>query len=746
MNTSNEKRCRVLPEKEKVLQSSKNLKEECKNLENIMNIVQEIDKNTDQEVEKVRDSLSHMKALQNKLKAIQPSLSEIQMKLRGEMRNLESLCKVRCDANSSIGSNGDSVRLNEENLVVRDKEQVKDIIREITIDITNLFIKSNDNMGGIDCNNSGRNNMVTTLIKSCEQGCEHNTNLEKITTFECFVCRTGVSYQEGFQGHQNDTHGYKTGIGTKLEETGWEENDTRIETKENNTGTKWRWNNEWELRKFPECKNGQHIFWEQKGKQDDKRMLGVSHSCSILPKITKLVVDSSESAFNSQSSEDGKGGQNKDGSVNILSGEYGRVKEEIISDVQLKRNDQVMSQCKRKIVENYLSSSILSHEELSSNLIKLKASHLLAKNDDMEESRERLRQQAVIAERKKQDSKARIEFHGENNSVNILLHDLDEELKRATKFIELKESKGQRKGEYIESRHFTPTKSKSTRKVTFFNGHGEGASTKQSKYIGPLTSPSVHPVNPLMSSPSKKAIYKNNWVGGFEKSGLRIPGKHLGCAFINCQSTKHLSSNCDVNLKEGNVPLDIMNLCKISRVCVRCLRSLNYDRHNKTCHGAYKRRKDNKLIYSDCGDNMCKLILFNGKQININKRICIHARRIRNVEGRREDVLIVKETGEEETNKGLESRNKIQKEVKSLVGMIGGELVNDTLDSPMRESKNQIVDAFIEKIKNNYQIIDEDNIGKETEKITGNYEWQVKKEDVVIDLSFIDNEIGCVEV
>ena len=463
MNTStNEERCGVLSEKERLLQSSKNLKEECKNLENIMNIVREIDKNTDQEMGKIRYSLNHMNALQNKLKVIQQNLSETQMKLREEMRNLESLRKIRCDTNSSIVRNGDSVGLNEENLVVRDKEQVKDIIREITIDITNLFIKTNNNMRGMDCNN-----MVTTAIKSCSLGCEHNTNLGKITTFECFVCRTGVSYQEGFQGQKNDLHRYKTGVGTKLEETGWVENDAITEKKENNTGTTWRRNNEWELRKLPECKSDQHIFWEQKEKQDNERMLGVSHSCIILPKITKLVIDSSKGIFNFQPSEDGKRGQNKDGLVNKLSGEYGRVKEEIISDVQLKRNDQVMSQCKRKIVENYLSTSILSHEEISSNLIKLKASHLLAKNDDMEESRERLRQQAVIAERNKQDSKAHIEFHGENNRVNILLHDLDEELKRVTKFIELKESKGQRKGGYIKSRHFTPTKSGKNRQLFY---------------------------------------------------------------------------------------------------------------------------------------------------------------------------------------------------------------------------------------------------------------------------------------
>ena len=51
----------------------------------------------------------------------------------------------------------------------------------------------------------------------------------------------------------------------------------------------------------------------------------------------------------------------------------------------------------------------------------------------------------------------------------------------------------------------------------------------------------------------------------------------------------------------------------------------------------------------------------------------------------------------------------------------------------------------VEKIKN-AQIIDEDNIREEVEQTIDNYECQVKMEDVTIDLSFIDAEIGSEEV
>lgn len=100
------------------------------------------------------------------------------------------------------------------------------------------------------------------------------------------------------------------------------------------------------------------------------------------------------------------------------------------------------------------------------------------------------------------------------------------------------------------------------------------------------------------------------------------------CAFKNCQASSHFSTGCDKNLQRGNIPKDIIQLCKTSKVCVRCLRSLDYAKHDETCTGSYKRR-DNKWIESDCANSNCKLTLSNGKQIPFNKRICHHAQNVR---------------------------------------------------------------------------------------------------------------------
>ena len=103
------------------------------------------------------------------------------------------------------------------------------------------------------------------------------------------------------------------------------------------------------------------------------------------------------------------------------------------------------------------------------------------------------------------------------------------------------------------------------------------------------------------------------------------------CAFNNCRSTSHFTNRCDKNLTAGRIPGDILKLCAESSICPRCLRHQGYWDHNRTCSGSYLRRKDRRWIQTDC--RSCALSLPRGSTLNLNRRICYHARRDAHAEG-----------------------------------------------------------------------------------------------------------------
>ena len=96
----------------------------------------------------------------------------------------------------------------------------------------------------------------------------------------------------------------------------------------------------------------------------------------------------------------------------------------------------------------------------------------------------------------------------------------------------------------------------------------------------------------------------------------------MKCNFKNCGKEDHFTRRCDKNLKPGEVPDNIQQLCVDANLCLRCLQDLSYVKHEETCLGGYKSYKDNKWIGTDC--KTCTVLLSNGRRIKLNKRICHH--------------------------------------------------------------------------------------------------------------------------
>jgi hypothetical protein len=128
----------------------------------------------------------------------------------------------------------------------------------------------------------------------------------------------------------------------------------------------------------------------------------------------------------------------------------------------------------------------------------------------------------------------------------------------------------------------------------------------------------------LMNAPRPTGNFRSNTINPPTELVNGQPGRGFirKCAFKNCGSMDHFSSLCP-NLKPGDVPQDIQQLCLTAGVCMRCLRDLSYKSHDETCQGFYKRKLDNKWIYTDC--HTCMVTIPNGSMVNINKRICQHA-------------------------------------------------------------------------------------------------------------------------
>ena len=125
----------------------------------------------------------------------------------------------------------------------------------------------------------------------------------------------------------------------------------------------------------------------------------------------------------------------------------------------------------------------------------------------------------------------------------------------------------------------------------------------------------------LGGGPRQEANFRSNRIEPTEGNGV---GPTRKCAFANCQGTDHFTSRCDKNLRPGDVPSDIIQVCQDSQVCVRCLRSWRMNNHNETCIGAYKRRSDQTWVKTDCKSG-CELTLASGRKVNLNRRICHHA-------------------------------------------------------------------------------------------------------------------------
>ena len=131
---------------------------------------------------------------------------------------------------------------------------------------------------------------------------------------------------------------------------------------------------------------------------------------------------------------------------------------------------------------------------------------------------------------------------------------------------------------------------------------------------------------PLGGNPRETVTFRSNRIESSRGNEASAGEPWFSqCAFKNCQSADHFTTRCDKNLQSGDVPPDIIQLCRISNVCVRCLRSLGYTKHDETCIGAYKRKSDNQWVQTDCKNQNCKLTLANGRKVNLNKRICHHA-------------------------------------------------------------------------------------------------------------------------
>ncbi len=97
---------------------------------------------------------------------------------------------------------------------------------------------------------------------------------------------------------------------------------------------------------------------------------------------------------------------------------------------------------------------------------------------------------------------------------------------------------------------------------------------------------------------------------------------NLTCNFPDCRGHHRLSFCSKFN--PGNIPDNILKQVLDSNGCPRCLRSLDFPRHDGTCQGFYVMYKDgipfNK--YTDCPNDGCTVRMENGSQIKLNKRIC----------------------------------------------------------------------------------------------------------------------------
>ena len=126
----------------------------------------------------------------------------------------------------------------------------------------------------------------------------------------------------------------------------------------------------------------------------------------------------------------------------------------------------------------------------------------------------------------------------------------------------------------------------------------------------------------LALRPNDAGGFRSNMIDPKGGYGNEQQTRKMKCAFKNCGKTDHFTRRCDKNLKPGEVPENIQQLCVDADLCLRCLRDLSYAKHDETCIGGYKSNRDNKWVKTDC--NSCTVLLSNGKRVNLNKRICHH--------------------------------------------------------------------------------------------------------------------------
>ena len=125
----------------------------------------------------------------------------------------------------------------------------------------------------------------------------------------------------------------------------------------------------------------------------------------------------------------------------------------------------------------------------------------------------------------------------------------------------------------------------------------------------------------IMSSP-RRMVVQSNQINPGSPQHRAWPGTSRRCKFQNCGSDEHWSSGCP-NLKPGDIPSNIQQLCLDAEVCLRCLRDLSYIHHDKACTGSFRRRSDNQQVETDC--RSCTITLPGGRVEKINRRICEHA-------------------------------------------------------------------------------------------------------------------------
>ena len=159
----------------------------------------------------------------------------------------------------------------------------------------------------------------------------------------------------------------------------------------------------------------------------------------------------------------------------------------------------------------------------------------------------------------------------------------------------------------------------------------------------------------LMNFPKRTGAIRSNQINAGPSSPARQFSGYTNkiCKFPNCKSTNHFSSGCP-NLKPGDVPLNIKQLCMDAGVCLRCLRDTSYLRHDETCTGSYRRRSDNQQVETDC--KTCTITDQGGRVLKINRRICEHALdrvRAKRAQTAGEDAII----GSNNANIGEAARN-----------------------------------------------------------------------------------------